>query len=190
MCFLFEFIECKLTSCNVWQDLCDEIAFDFSGERICESLVPKRPSSDDNDSSDSSSAYHWHSSKKEKCQWFCELCRSFQPERRRYQRKEELKLCFTCRIGSFLVKIKLSTNEVVKRAYRCHVDEHHANQVIRCQKHADGDFDDDDYSYDDDDDDDSDVDDNSDDDDDGIQRKHPDCGSKVSDPSHSVTNSR
>jgi hypothetical protein len=155
---------------------------------------PQRPSSNDTDTSDSSSAYHWHSSEREKSQSFCELCRSFQPERFWYERKERLKLCFNCRIGSFLVKINLSTNEVVKRAYRCHVDEHHANQVIRFQSHADGDYDDDDYSYDgdddDDDDDDSDVDHNSDDDDDGIQRKHPDCGSKVSDPSHSVTNSR
>jgi hypothetical protein len=175
----------------VWQDLCDEIAFDFCGQLICESLVPQRPSSNDTGSSDSSSdssAYHWHSSERGKSQWFCELCRSFQPEPPRYQRTEHLKLCFDCRIGSFLVEIKLSTHEVVKRAYRGHVDDHHANQVIFCQSHADDDYDDDNYVYDSDDDDDDD--DDSDDDDDGIHRKHPDCGSTVSDPSHSVTNSR
>ena len=176
----------------VWQDLCDEIAFDVSGD-MSEPLVPKLSSPNDTNSSDSNSDWYCSAStNRGKFKWFCELCLSFQPKRRSnpyaafQPGPEQTKLCLNCQIGSFLVKINLSTNEVVKRAYRCHVDEQHVDQVIRCQSHADDDDDDDDYSYDDDDDESDDHDDSDDDDDDeGIRRHRPDCGSKVSDSSHS-----
>ena len=178
----------------VWQDLCDEIAFDVSGD-MSEPLVPKLSSPNDTNSSDSNSDWYCSAStNRGKFKWFCELCLSFQPKRRSNPyaafQPEQTKLCLNCQIGSFLVKINLSANEVVQRAYRCHVDEQHVDQVIRCQSHADDDDDDDDYSYDDDDDSDSDSDSDDDDDVDGIRRHRPDCGSKVSDSSHSCPLSR
>jgi hypothetical protein len=175
-----------LTPCNERQDLCHEIAFDVNAD-MSEPLVLKLPSSDSTDSdSNSDRWYRSARTKTRKFKWFCELCLSFQPKRRPspyaffQPGPEQTKSCLNCQIGSFLVKIDLSANEAVTRAYRCHVDGQHSEQVIRCQSHADDDDDDDNYSYDDDD---SDSDSDDDDDYDGIHRPRPDCGSKVSDSS-------
>lgn len=166
------------------QDLCDEIAFDVN-EAMSEPLVLKLPSPDSSDSDSNSDFLSWLRSartKTRKFKWFCELCLSFQPKcsSSPYHLPEQTKPCLNCRIGSFLVLIDLSANEAVTRAYRCHVDGQHADEVIGCQSHADDDDDDDNYSYDDDD---SDSDSDDDDDYDGIHRPRPDCGSKVSDSS-------
>jgi hypothetical protein len=170
------------------QDLCDEIGFDVRNA-MSEPLVHNLPSPNYTDSDSNSDCWYRSARKKtKKFKWFCELCLSFQPKRRpspyaAFQTgPEQTKPCLNCRIGSFLVKIDLSANQVVTRAYRCHVDEQHADQVIRCQSHDDDDDDDDNYSYDDDD---SDSDSDDDDDYDGIRRPRPDCGSKVSNSSHS-----
>ena len=173
----------------VRQDLCHEIAFDVSAD-MSEPLVLKLPSPDSSDSDSSSDFLSWlhrARTKPRKFKWFCELCLSFLPKCRStpyyafQPGPEQTKSCLNCQIGSFVVLIDLSANEAVTRAYRCHVDEQHADQVIRCQSHADDDDDDDNYSYDDDD---SDSDSDDDDDYDGIHRPRPDCGSKVSDSSH------
>ncbi len=175
-----------LTPCNVRQDLCHEIAFDVNAD-MSEPLVLKLPSPDSTDSdSNSGRWYRSARTKTRKFKWFCELCLSFQPKRRPspyaffQPGPEQTKRCLNCQIGSFLVKIDLSANEAITRAYRCHVDEQHADQVIRCQSHDDDDDDDDNYSYDDDD---SDSDSDDDDKYDEIHRPRLDCGSKVSDSS-------
>ena len=104
----------------VWQDLCDEIAFDVS-EDMSESLVHKLSMPNDSNSSDSNSSdsnSDWYcsaSTKRGKFEWFCELCLSFQPKRRSYDSSYESEpveknVCLNCGIGTFLVEVNISVN--------------------------------------------------------------------------------